>query len=629
MIGGNIHNKCEEWSKITKNPTVLQWITEGIPLDFDALPEPYEHRNNIFKKEEKHFLDQKIKNLTANGCISVVDKKPTCVSRISTVPKKGGSFRIVTDLRQVNNCLTKNKSFIYENITDTLEIVKPGDKLVTVDIKDAFFHVSVKQCFRQYLGFSYNNVYYVWNVCPFGLAVSPYYFCKLIRQVIQHLRKEGLSICSYVDEFLLADTPHDIDLSKSKLIFTLHRLGFFIKYDKSQLNPEFQAKFIGYIIETTKEKGAIWLFIPKDRIAKTKKDIRRIVKNKTVPAKILARIAGQIVSMCKVLVPAKLLLRNVYRLLKTKCSWKDMLTLDIPTTEDLIWWLEALDSWNGRAFKNYTPEMIQISTDASGTGWGGTLLGSPHKAQGHWDRITRHLHSNAKEMLAVLLTLKSFVPLVKNNSVQILSDSITTCAYINFQGGSTRCLDIIARNIWILAIKNNINIQAKFLAGRMNSEADRLSRYPAQYEWYIHPALFNYIDSLFGPHSVDRFASILTRQTSRYNSLFWDPETEGIDALHQSNWRQEMNFVNPPFRLLPKVLQHITQSKAEATVIAPYWPAAIWHQKLVKMAVTHPLKLPKAAKMCVPCLDQKPEPMKNRKWNLYAWRISGAKDLDN
>ena len=108
MIGGNIHNKCEEWSKITKNPTVLQWITEGIPLDFDALPEPYEHRNNIFKKEEKHFLDQKIKDLTANGCISVVDKKPTCVSRISTVPKKGGSFRIVTDLRQVNNCLTKN-----------------------------------------------------------------------------------------------------------------------------------------------------------------------------------------------------------------------------------------------------------------------------------------------------------------------------------------------------------------------------------------------------------------------------------------------------------------------------------------------------------------------------------------
>lgn len=625
MIGGNIHNFLEEWEKISNNPTILTWIKEGIPLDFDSTPTPFEQKNNAFKRKEVEFLDKEISALLANGCISKSEVKPTCVSRISTIPKKDGSFRIITDLRVVNNYITKNKSFLYETINETLEIVHPGDKLVTIDIKSGFFHVKVKPNFRQYLGFSYKKQYYVWNVCPFGLAVSPYFFCKLIRQIIQYLRTEGLSICSYVDEFILADKPLSIDESKAKLIHTLQRLGYFINFEKSQTHPDFTAKFIGYIVQTNKDKDTIWLCIPRDRINKVKHDIRRIVKAKTVSARGLARIAGQIVSMSKVLVPAKLLLRNVYRLLKTRQSWQDKLTIDIPTMTDLVWWLEALEGWNGRSFKKESKQLLQLTTDASGRSWGGTIVNTNHKAQGFWDVETFGLHSNAKEMLAVLLTLKSLLNIVKGKSIQILSDSVTTCAYINFQGGSIRTLDIIARNIWDLSIRNNVTIQAKHIAGKQNTEADRLSRLPGQYEWRMHPKLFQFIDSVYGPHTIDRFASILTRQTKRYNSLFWDPESEAIDALHQSNWQQEMNFVNPPFRLLPRVIELIQRSGAEATVVAPYWPAKIWHRQLVDMSVSHPIKLPKTSQMCIPCLDQIPEPCKNKKWRLFAWRISGAK----
>ena len=163
--------------------------------------------------------------------------------------------------------------------------------------------------------------------------------------------------------------------------------------------------------------------------------------------------------MCKVLVPAKLLLRNVYRLLKTKCLWQDKLILDTPTITDLLWWLEALDGWNGRAFKKQTPELMQLTTDASGRSWGGTIVNTPHKAQGFWDRETYQLHSNAKEMLAVLLTLRSLLHIVKGKSIQLLSDSVTTCAYINFQGGAIKTLNIISMNVWDLVIRNNITIR--------------------------------------------------------------------------------------------------------------------------------------------------------------------------
>lgn len=623
MIGGNLTNHIENWKTITDNFTVLNWITTGVPLEFKVYPEPFEEKNNVFKRKEVLFLDEEIPKLERCGCILKSVRKPHCVSRISTVPKQDGSLRLVTDLRRINQLLIQNKRFVYENIDTALEIVKPNDSLVTLDIKSGFFHCKVDPNYRKYLGFSYRNHYYVWLVTPFGLADSPYFFCKTLRPVIQYLRQEGLRTVCYVDDFLLAETHNLIEQSKKKLITTLESLGFFINYTKSSLTPCTSTKFIGYIIQTDKTKDTVWLHIPKDRINKLKHDIKRVLRSNVVVARALARIAGQIVSMSKVLLPAKLLLRNIYRLLSTKRSWQDKLTVNYSCKEDLKWWLAALHGWNGRSFKKDPSDLLQMTTDASGKSWGGTIVNSNYKAQGFWDRETHNLSANAKEMLAVLLTLKSFLHMVKNKYVQILTDSVTTCAYINFQGGSIKSLDIIARNIWDLAIRNAIRIQAKHLPGRLNTEADQLSRLPSQYEWHLHPSLFRYIDKVLGPHSIDRFASVLTHQLPRYNSLFWDPETEGVDALHQNDWHTEMNFVNPPFRLLPKIVDHIHKTKSEATVIAPYWPAKPWLHQLIRLSVHTPLKLPKTDKVCVPCLDSVPEPCKNRRWSLYAWRVSG------
>ena len=163
-----------------------------------------------------------------------------------------------------------------------------------------------------------------------------------------------------------------------------------------------------------------------------------------------------------------------------KKSWQDKLIIDKATAADLEWWLGALSGWNGRAFKRLKQNIVQVTTDASGSiGWGGTIVNTEHKAQGFWDKHTFSLSSNAKELLAILLTLKSFLHMLKNKTVQILSDSVTAVAFINFQGGTIQSLDTIAKNIWDLAIRNCITIQAKHLAGKLNKESDRLSRLAA------------------------------------------------------------------------------------------------------------------------------------------------------
>ena len=192
-------------------------------------------------------------------------------------------------------------------------------------------------------------------------------------------------------------------MSKSILLNTLKALGYIINTKKSVLKPDVSTKFIGYEIDTNKFVDTVYLQIPKDRIKRLKIEIKRTLKLGYCQARGLARITGQIISMCKVFLPAKLLLRNLYRLLSLKKTWQDKLVLDQASREDLIWWLEALDGWNGKHLKKTQENTIQITTDASGYSWGGSIVGEPtQKAQGYWDYHTQFLSSNTKEMLAVL-----------------------------------------------------------------------------------------------------------------------------------------------------------------------------------------------------------------------------------
>ena len=74
-------------------------------------------------------------------------------------------------------------------------------------------------------------------------------------------------------------------------------------------------------------------------------------------------------SMMQAIIPAKLLLHNIYRTLSKKKHLEDILTIDQHCRHDLTWWLESIKQWNGTPLPVKTPE-IQIEMDALGIGWG-------------------------------------------------------------------------------------------------------------------------------------------------------------------------------------------------------------------------------------------------------------------
>ena len=63
------------------------------------------------------------------------------------------------------------------------------------------------------------------------------------------------------------------------------------------------------------------------------------------------------------------------------------------------------------------------------------------------------------------------------------------------------------------------------------------------------------------------------RQTERFNSRFWNPESEAVDAF-TCNWGSEINWLCPPVHLINRVVQHAKKTNAQGTLIVPGWQSA-------------------------------------------------------
>jgi hypothetical protein len=102
--------------------------------------------------------------------------------------------------------------------------------------------------------------------------------------------------------------------------------------------------------------------------------------------------------------------------------------------------------------------------------------------------------------------------------------------------------------LWELIDTNNISIRARYIRSAANVSADRLSRETDRDDWQLNPRIFTYPDSMWGPHSIERFATQGNSQLPRYNSRWRDPTSEAVDCLHlpDNRWTAETNWCNPP-----------------------------------------------------------------------------------
>ena len=106
-----------------------------------------------------------------------------------------------------------------------------------------------------------------------------------------------------------------------------------------------------------------------------------------------------------------------------------------------------------------------------------------------------------------------------------------------------------------------------------NERADYISRLVDFDDWQITPDLFQSLEQLWGPHTVDCFANYYTAKLPRFFSRFWNPGTSGIDFFAQE-LSSENCLVVPPAALVARVIRYLSLQKAMATVVVPLGPSS-------------------------------------------------------
>ena len=149
-------------------------------------------------------------------------------------------------------------------------------------------------------------------------------------------------------------------------------------------------------------------------------------------------------------------------------------------------------------------------------------------------------------------------------------------ARILLVGSRKELLQKEACAIFALSIANKIRIEPEWIPRAENQLADYLSKIVDHDDWQIHPSMFEELDRDWGPHTVDRFASYYNTHLPRFNSRFWNPGTEAVDAF-TCDWHGEVNWWCPPPYLVPRTIKHAQRSGVCGTLLVPEWKsAAFW-----------------------------------------------------
>ncbi len=212
-------------------------------------------------------------------------------------------------------------------------------------------------------------------------------------------------------------------------------------------------------------------------------------------------LLGLLTSSIQAVFPAPLHYRQLQRLknhsLNTLQSYDATIPLDSQAKEELVWWRDHLQAWNGKALFQSSVDLV-IETDASRKGWGAFCEGV--STGGPWCTEEQRFHINCLELLAGSFAIKTFCKNKVVGHVKLLMDNLSAVAYINKMGGThSKTLAKLAIDLWNWCLDHKIHMSAEHLPGVLNLRADKESRVVTDpSDWKLNPAFFKILVQKWG-----------------------------------------------------------------------------------------------------------------------------------
>ena len=602
-IPGNIHKAeyRDYWMKVLQpSPYVAQVLAEGYRLPLSHEPDISFLSNNQSALRQPLFVTQELAALLEAGAIEVVQKQPTVVLPMSVV--FSNKLRLVIDSsRNLNDFLVVPKVKL-SGLAEACKAVERGDFQTVLDMASSYYHISIFEGHRQYLGIHWEGVFYRWKVLFLGLCTAVVLFTKMTRPMIAHAHRFGIRTSIYIDdEWVLGKSKEECGKAHDFVRRMWRQAGFVQRLGKGVDTPTQSAKYLGLICDSANLRFEI----PADKLAHIKEKLQQLAGLRRTRVRQAASTYGKLAAVLLATGPQlRLLTRfgcsHIDRYANpraadgtTSQNWENWAPVTSEWKEEIGLLLRELDSLNG--YRMYDEDSRKtavyskvVASDASAVGLaaievkcGGAVTHTDHPGACGDRTLARRMFtapelqqsSTHREMLALWELYVRKAGAGMTGDVLHLTDN-KGCESIMLKGSPKADLQRLALQIF-KAVKGSgitLHVQWRSREDERLELADGQSRDFDLDDWGISDADIQGAETTLSVFcSTDVFASAENRRCGKFI-------TKNADAF-TADWRGLGNiWACPPVGLITRTIRHVVTCQAKGVLVIPLWRAAsYWH----------------------------------------------------
>ena len=223
------------WQTLTTDVTVLEMI-EGVHIPFDTTINHTKIPSSIkCSSSEMQKVDKVLESFVSSSIIEEVDHcEHEFISSIFPVAKKNkADVRIILILKSLNTS-DSYQHFKMERLNSALALIEKDCYMASIDLKDAYYSLSVHEPFRKYLRFYWKSRFYQFTCLAQRLSCAPLMFTEIMKPIYAFVRSRGFLSTYYLDDSLLFGRTLATCLTNVKFTTeTLENAGFIISINQN------------------------------------------------------------------------------------------------------------------------------------------------------------------------------------------------------------------------------------------------------------------------------------------------------------------------------------------------------------------------------------------------------------
>lgn len=257
--------------------------------------------------------------------------------------KNGVDYKMILNLKELNKFIVY-RHFKMDSLKTVTDLMTQGCFMASVDIKNAYYTVSIATEHQKYLKFRWWDKLYQYTCLPNGLASAPRIFTKLLKPVFSILRQKGYLSSSYIDYcYLQGATYGECHDNVKETVMLLGDLVFPIHNEKSVLMPSQVLTFLGFVLNSV----TMTVQLTESRKQKLKKAC--LLNKETCTVRKVAEVIGLIVPSFPGMEYGPLHHRSLERdksnaMRESKDNFGSFMILTPSSRAELNWWISNVDT---------------------------------------------------------------------------------------------------------------------------------------------------------------------------------------------------------------------------------------------------------------------------------------------